>query len=196
MEVSFYIADVTREKMYRYFNFNPNWDGMNYSLEALLDDYPCYGRFTNLDEKITAMTVCRVSFNINAHWEVFFHTVTGPFIKVELSIKYYRLLYGAVFWDYSNGSQQLFKLNSQCTFQHVFEILIAVAATKGPWNSYSDFRKYDCHDFVIEIMKCFGLSNSQLIPYEASNEALRRMDIRRMVYGVWRMDPLTNKKWT
>lgn len=184
MEVCFFINDISAEKMNRYSQLDPNWDGRNYNLKDLLDDYPSYGHFTNLDEKITAMTVCRFHFGIDGHWEVFFHTVSGPLIKIDLTTQYYRLLYGAILFNYSysDGTKQRFELNSQCTFQHVFEILIAVAATKGPWNPYSDFRKNDCHDFVIEIMKCFGLSNSQILPYEFTNEALRRMDDLKTKY--------------
>ena len=151
-----------------------------YTLQELLFEFPNCGGFTNLDEKIYAMTVYRDDDRKTLHWELFLHTVNHKSIKIDQVQDGYRVLYGAGYIPRSGMVAETLIMCSPRTFGDIFKPMLQIALLKGPWRGpvNASWRARSlfantCHDFVVEFMIGFGMSASQIFPYELRNAVTR-----------------------
>lgn len=144
---------------------------VKYTVTELLNEAPLYAGFVNLYEVIEKMTVYRWNDGVQSHWEIILQTQTEARIKLDITQEYYRLLYGAEDRISSAPhwlSDRLFTPPMR-TFHDVFYALLKIAI-KHPMLDCS----FNCQTFVVEFMKYFGMSTSQIFKYELIDLANRK----------------------
>ncbi|MCK5817900.1 MAG: hypothetical protein KAH18_01340 [Psychromonas sp.] len=137
---------------------------------GIYKDKPDYAGFTNLDEEIGDLIVCRPNMLRGAHWTIYLTTITNNFIKLELLNNFYRIIYGADPDDILSGQWLTDRLEVQktSTFWDVFKAFLEVAWFCGPLVP----AKYDCQHFVVEFLKKFGILHSKIRKFEIISKAL------------------------
>jgi len=157
--IEFYIKDAT--KCHR-----DDARVTRYTEDLLLSTRPNWAGFGDLSVRISAVTVARHTDYARGHWSIFLHTDIGHLIKVDLVQDYYRVIYGADAPQVKNYvSVEKLSFVGLRTLNDVFQLVFSLATKFGAWRSIK-VPPYGCQDFVIAFLSYFGVSDSQLFPYE------------------------------
>ncbi len=142
----------------------------------LLLRYETFADFKHLDVKIYAVTVIRADDTSIAHWSLFFHTDTSHLIKVELQPQGHKVIYGAVFPEVTGYMVvEKFLLPWLRTVRDIFSYICELSIEFGPWSLDQDIPKpYGCKDFVVDLLKNFGVPYRDILPYELRKTVSRR----------------------
>jgi hypothetical protein len=94
-------------------------------------------------------------------------TAIGHLIKVDLTpASGYRVLYGAFFREQTmEVSFETLMLPKERIVSDVFKTVAYLSRTRGPWTE-TPHHPNNCQDFVFRFLSYFGVTNSQLFPYE------------------------------
>ena len=164
--VEFYIKDNTR------YNYGRNRIE-KYTEKELESTRPHWAGFDDLYVRISAVTVARHTDYATSHWSLLLHADNGKLIKVDLVMDCYRIIYGAEAPKpgYCVSVDKL-PLEGDRTVTDVFELAFKLAKHNGVWRG-KGVNPYSCQDFVLAFLDGFGMSDSQIFPYELRRTVTR-----------------------
>lgn len=103
-----------------YTEFNRDTLQADYYAEKLLNEYPYYAGFNNLDDELIHMVVHWCEDSMGSHWELFLKTKNEQYVKVDLMSQYYRFLFGADIDRDGKWEKEIMMIPSTRTLRDVF----------------------------------------------------------------------------